>query len=459
MNPLTASDLGLAILALVATGYIAFGEASLLSVDPRLLKQQAQEGNTRARKTHSLVNRPELLHPTILLLLNIFTLTYSIVGHRLLEPMLHSVEAAFPPAFGMWVEVLVAVLVLDAILLLVAEILPKTWALSNVPRNAVAIGPSIYRIALFLRPITSLIYAITARILGKKGASRAPLRMTEEQLRLVLEMGSDSGAIEQSERELGQKVLDVAETTVERVMTLRRDIVSLPAEMTVRDALGAIRQVGYSRIPLYRNADFDDVIGFIHVRDLMGAWLRKELNRPLQAYARPGYFIPEKKRVFDLMLDFRTRRSPVALVVDEAGSIAGLVTLEDCLEEVVGEIYDEHDKFEELIQQVGDQTFIVDGRLEVDEARKQLGVDLDEKDYQTVGGLVMGLIGHVPVTGTRIHHKGLTITVTRMVGRRIDKLRVHRNIQAAMDSVDDPTNGVPNRTSRHADLYADSETL
>jgi len=455
MTTLTATFAALAVLGLIGSAFMSFAEGSLLSADPRLLKQQSQDGNRAARETLHVVTNPAALHGTLLLLNNIFNLTYSIVGHRLLEPLLLPLGATLPQQVALWVGILASLLILDAIILLLGEITPKTWALSSVNRNALRIGPWVYRIDALINPLSRLIYAIPARLLGKEAAHRAPLRMTEAQLRFALELGTTSGAIEQSERELGLKVIDVAETLVERVMTLRRDIVSLPAEMTVRDALAAIRQVGYSRIPLYRNADFDDVIGFIHVRDLMGAWLRRELSRPLQAYARPAFFIPEKKRVFDLMLDFRTRRSPVALVVDEAGSIAGLVTLEDCLEEVVGEIYDEHDKFEELLQQVGDNTFIVDGRLEVDEAIRHLGVELDEKDYQTFGGLVMGLIGHVPVTGTRIHHKGLTITVTRMVGRRIDKLRVHRHLSAGGE---EPVAGSTDRQHPNPALFADRES-
>lgn len=433
---------GLGLLALAGSAFMSFAEASLLSADPRLLKQQSQAGNMRARRTLTVVTQPAILHGTLLLLINICNLTYSIAGHRLMEPLLLPLEGLLSPAAQFWMGVLISLLVLDFILLLFAEIGPKTWALSNVPRYALAIGPVIHRIGVWMRPVAEAIYAIPARILGSSAAHRAPLRMTEAQLRIALELGSSSGAIEASERELGLKVFDVAEMTVERVMTLRRDIISLPAEMTVRDALMAVRTVGYSRIPLYRNADFDDVVGILHVRDLMGAWMRGEHTRPLRAYAAPAFFIPEKKRVFDLMIDFRQRRSPLALAVDEAGSITGLVTLEDCLEEVVGEIYDEHDKDEELVQQVGEQTFIVDGRLEVDVARERLGAELDDRDYQTIGGLVMGLIGHVPVPGTRIHHKGLTITVTRMAGRRISKLRVHRHPEAALDAVPDPATGI-----------------
>ncbi|MEO7993096.1 MAG: hemolysin family protein [bacterium] len=454
MTPESSIFVSIAIIALIGCGFIAFSEASLLSADRHLLRQQVADGQRGARETLELVNHPAILHPTLMLLINLAHIAFSIAGNRLLHPWLQQIETVLPSWALPWLPIVIGVLLLDFFLLLFGEVMPKTWALTNIPRYSLAVGPIIRRLGNTLRPIGRYIYALPERLLGT--GHSAPLLVTEAQLRIALELGSSTGAIEQSESELGLKVIDTAETTVDRVMTLRRDIVSLPAEMPVREGLKRFEDASYSRIPLYRRGDLDEIIGILNVKDLLAAFLRGELDRPLASFARPILFIPDKKKVMDLVLDFKAQRSPIALVVDEAGSLAGLVTLEDCLEEVVGEIYDEHDAPDDFVQQVGDNTWIIDGRLEISQAAERLGVQLDNKDYETMGGLIMGLLGRVPLTGTRLTHNGLLITVTRMVGRRVDKLRIHRSSELApRDDNDTPHDSAHNPRTRPAgpDLY------
>ena len=411
--------------SLVMSAYVSFSEGALLSADRRLLKQKAEEGSKAAASTLKVVTTPSVLHGTLLLLVNVFLITFTLSSQSLLSPYFEDMQS---PVFFIapWLFVLLLeVLIIDGIVLFFGEIFPKTWAISNVSKNSLIVGPTIHRIGLFIRPIAEALYVLPAKMLGSRAKSHAPLRITEGQLRIALELGSTSGAIEQTESDLGQRVMDVAETTVDQVMSLRQDIVDLPVELTVRETIEKLRNVPYSRIPLYRGGDDDNIVGILSVKDLMGAYLSNELDRPIGSYARSVEFIPEKKRVFDLMLDFKTRRSPIALAVDEAGSITGLVTLEDCLEEVVGEIYDEHDSPEAQLRQVGDTTYIADGRLELSAIQNHLGLDLISDDYMTIGGLVMGIVGRVPTTGQKVHHHGITFTVTRMVGLRIDKVRIH----------------------------------
>ena len=397
--------------------FFSMSEASLVATNPSLLKRLSAAGDKRALLAYKLITNRKVFFGTILLGNNIAVVAFTMLG-----------ESTFSKghAEGWWL--LLSVIIFSGIILIFGEIIPKSVALDAPDRFALFLAPTVSFIAKLFKPLIELAHylpSLLIKSINPEGADRQ--LVSEEQIRLALIQGSQDGAVDQEERDLGLKVIDFAETVVEKVMTLRGDVESLPAEITIRDAYRLIEPHGFTRIPIYSNSDEDEIVGFLNVKDLLKAHIQKNHEKPLSYIKREMTFIPEKKKVLDLMLDFQKERNHIAMVIDEVGSITGLITLEDILEEVVGEIYDEHDEPEEKIYKLGQDIFLLDGRLAVEEVNSELVVDLHEEEYETIGGFVTGLFGRVPKKGQSIQHAGMNFTVVRMEDRRIDQVKVKIN--------------------------------
>jgi len=251
---------------------------------------------------------------------------------------------------------------------------------------------------------------------------------TEELLRLA-RIETDGEPIEEDERQMIRGIIDMEDTTAREIMAPRIDIVALDVHETIDDALNLIVEKGFSRIPLYDDT-IDNVVGIIYAKDLLRCVA--EGRRPaLKDIARPPYFIPESKRVDELLAELRQSKVHIAIVVDEYGGTAGLVTIEDLLEEIVGEIQDEYDREEAPIERVTATEAILDARVSIDALTELFGYEVDEaeQDYDTVGGFVYHHLGKVPVAGDEVRVDGLTLRVLSVLGRRIKKVRATRSLE------------------------------
>lgn len=400
--------------------FFSMSEASLVASNPQTLKRLSTAGDRRALSAYKLVTNRKVLFGTILLGNNIAIVTFTMLG-----------ESIFGKGHEeSWLMLLLGILLFDSIILVFGEIIPKSIALESPDRFALIIAPAVAFIGRIFNPLIEIAHYIPSLLIKNSNPDEADRHLvSEKQIRLAFIQGNQEGAVDAEEKEFGLRIIDFAETVVERVMTLRGDINSLPAEITVRQAYDRIRTHGFSRIPMFKDDDEENIIGFLNVKDLIKSHILDQHDIPICKLKREITFIPEKKRVLDLMLDFQKVRSHIAMVVDEAGSITGLVTLEDLLEEVVGEIYDEHDEPEEKLVLLGGDTYQLDGRLPVDDINTELHIELFEEEYETIGGFVAGLFGRVPEEGMSIQHDGMLFTVMTMENRRIDqiKLKLNRN--------------------------------
>ncbi len=251
---------------------------------------------------------------------------------------------------------------------------------------------------------------------------------TEEILRLA-EIETDGEPIEEEERQMIRGIIEMEDTVAREIMAPRIDIVALDETETIDDALKLVVEKGFSRIPLY-DETIDKVVGIIYAKDLLRC-LAENRRPPLQDIARPPYFIPESKRVDELLAEFRKSKVHIAIVIDEYGGTAGLVTIEDLLEEIVGEIQDEYDREEAPIERVNDSEAILDARVGMYALTELFDFvpDEEEQDYDSVGGFVYHLLGKVPVAGDEVHVDGLTLRVLSVLGRRIKKIRATRHIE------------------------------
>jgi CBS domain containing-hemolysin-like protein len=241
----------------------------------------------------------------------------------------------------------------------------------------------------------------------------------------MAEVGSEEGSIEIEEKELIHSIFEFGDTIVREVMVPRPDIMAIEADKTLRDVQAFVLQHGYSRIPVYRE-DLDDVVGVVYAKDVLKALHQGKHDMPLEEVARPAHYVPESKRVADLLREMQQERFHMALVTDEYGSVVGLVTLEDLLEELVGEITDEYDREEPRIEPVDEHTFRVHGGVPIDDVNDLLDVELPDEEWDTVGGLVMGLMGAIPEEGQDVRFQGLRFVAEKVNGRRIHSVLIER---------------------------------
>jgi CBS domain containing-hemolysin-like protein len=284
--------------------------------------------------------------------------------------------------------------------------------------------PSFAPVARALRPLTALLVRLGAP--RRDRAGQASPETDEEQgeaAQAYIEAGAQEGLIEGDERRLIQSIVEFGDTRVREVMTPRPDIVAIRADATLGELRALLREQAYSRVPVYKDS-LDNILGVVFVKDLVQ--LTDADERTVAAIMRPAHVVPETKPVSDLLREFQHRRVQIAIVVDEYGGTAGLVTLEDLLEEIVGEIRDEYDEESEPIADLGDGVFAFSGKVDIDELADRLGVAIAREGFETVGGYLLARLGRVPAVGESLDIDGLGVEVLEAERRRVTKVRVRR---------------------------------
>lgn len=258
-----------------------------------------------------------------------------------------------------------------------------------------------------------------------KAARRGKLANPKGGIRSFIEWGKEQGLLGQMGDRMLQGIFDLQDTVVREVMVPRTEMVAVDCESSIEEAAQAMVSSGHSRIPVYRQG-LDNIVGMIYAKDILKSWSDdKEVK--VTGVMRPAYFVPETKNTLELLEEFKKRRCPIAVVVDEFGGTAGLVTIEDLLEEIVGEIHDEHDQAEEpFVQELQPGIFLVDGRMNIEELEKTLGLTIPREDFDTVGGLVFHIAGRVPKEGDQIYSPPLKIRVEQADERRVAKVIVEK---------------------------------
>ncbi len=307
----------------------------------------------------------------------------------------------------------------------IVEAMSKTFAVLHSDRVALALAPTVYVLSQILRWPTRFLIGLANVLLPGRGLRSGPF-VSEEEILAMAEAGHEEGAIEEGEKELIHSIFEFGDTVVREVMTPAPDIVAVEAGALLDEVLDLVIKHGYSRIPVYKE-NMDDISGVVYAKDVMRELhARKNVRRSLTQLARKAYFVPESKRVAELLKDMQKEKVHLALVVDEYGAVAGLVTLEDLLEELVGEIVDEYDLEEPDVTPMGDGRYRVNARMPVDELNELLEMELPSEEWDTVGGLMMAVLGHLPSQGEEAEFGGLRLVAERVQGRRIAKVMVER---------------------------------
>jgi CBS domain containing-hemolysin-like protein len=403
------------VVLIVATGFLAMSETALTRTSKVKALSLVEEKRRGARTLLRLVEHIDTVLPVVLFALQVCTLVAAtLVG----------VVAAH--AFGA-LGVVVATAFEVVVIFVLAELAPKTWAVQHTERAALRASPLV-RLLVAFKPIgwiTRALIAVTNAILPGKGMKSGPYT-SDEMLRALADEAAEEGVVEHEERTLIHSIIDFGDTVVRDVMVPRPDMVAVESHARVDDVVDIVIPAGFSRIPVY-GQNIDDIVGIVYIKDLVRAEREGRGDEAVSTIMREAHFTPESKRVSELMREMQAGKFHLAAVVDEFGGTAGLVTLEDLIEELVGEITDEYDVEEVPPERLEDGTVVVNARMPVDEVNELLdsSEELPEGDeWDTVGGLLYSLLGHVPVEGESATVDGHRLVAERVQGRRIGRVRI-----------------------------------
>jgi len=322
--------------------------------------------------------------------------------------------------------VVVAATAMTLLTFIFAEVAPKTFAVQHTDRVALSVAPFVYLLVRLpvLGPLTRLLIGIGNVVTPGKGLKTGPF-LSEDELRAMVDEAEKEEVIEQEEREMIHSIFEFGDTILREVMVPRPDMVAVGAGRSLQEVLEVILRSGYSRIPVYQR-DIDDIVGLAYAKDVLRSLHDGQVDKPLADILRPAPFMPESMRAADCLREMRKRKSHMVIVIDEYGGTSGLVTIEDLLEEIVGEIADEYDLEEPNIEPLPDGDYRVNARLGIDEVNELLDVELPATEWDTIGGLLFNLVGGVPRDGQQVEFQGLRLRAERVQGRRIGRVRIHR---------------------------------
>jgi len=433
----------LLLVLLVINGFLATARSALVNVRKARLRQLADEGVTAARSAERLAEDASRLLATTqlgMMLTNFFTgaVVAVILAPPLaavLEPLLGT--ASYAVAFGL------VVFAAAFIMLVFAELVPETIAVQHSERLALWLARPLAVLSVVTMPLVRLMIWLSngiARLFGAQPRSEMPF-VTEEEIKTLVDAGEEEGVIQEEEKDMIYSIFELGDTLAREVMVPRIDVVALDVTAPMLEALDAIMEAGHSRIPVYKET-IDNVQGVLYAKDLLPYLREGRTDVPLKNILRQAYFIPETKKASDLLPDLQQRRVHMAIVVDEYGGVAGRVTIEDLLEEIVGEIQDEYDTEEPFVEFIGDNEYIFDARVDLDDLNRLMNVALPTEDSDTLGGFIYSELGKVAVVGDRVCFEDLDFTVESVAGRRIKKVHVERHLPEAVEETDVEHNSI-----------------
>jgi putative hemolysin len=410
---------GVAALILLNAYFVA-AEYGLVTARRTRIQELAQQGNRRARAVLRIVADPPRFIAAMQLGVTATSLAIGAIGEQVLAQV-------FDPILASVIAFALAFLIITFLHVVVGELVPKGVALAYSERTALAVSAPVRGFFVVFKPLIWVLQRSSEAILRALGLQPPGGEVdvySEAELKMLLSRSTEEGELEQQEQEMLYKVFDFADKEVSAVMVPRPEVVALSVELPPEEALSAVIESPYTRYPVYRGT-LDSVVGILHVRDLFSALVdRGIVGVQLEHLLRPAYIVPETKDLAALLAEFRKANQHMAIVVDEYGDLEGIVTLEDLLEEIVGEIEDEFDLPDESIEQLEDGRMRIHGTFPIDDFNEQFQRSLPIEDYHTIGGFVFGMLGRAPEPGDEVSHDGVRFKVLEVEGSRIEMLEV-----------------------------------
>jgi putative hemolysin len=407
------------VLILLNAFFVA-AEYGLVTARRTRIVELQHQGNRRARDVLRITSDPPRFIAAMQLGVTLTSLGIGALGEVALSRL-------FDTALATVLAVIFAYLILTFLHVVIGELVPKGIALGHSEGTALFVSAPVRFFFIVMRPIVWFLEAATEIVLkwlGLKPPGADDDVLSEAELRMLVSQSTQHGEIEQQEQEMLYKVFDFADKEAKDVMVPRPEVVALSIDLPPEQCLEAVMDSPYTRYPVYRES-LDNVVGILHVRDLFRALRDRGMHEvKVEDIIRPAHIVPETKDLAALLAEFRRANQHMAIVVDEYGDMEGIVTLEDLLEEIVGDIEDEFDLPDESIEQIDEDTVIIDGTFPIDDFNERFKTEMPDEDYHTMAGFVFGLLGRQPEAGDTINHDGMRFDVLEIEGSRILKIAV-----------------------------------
>ena len=414
-HPIPWYEIAALVVLVLMAAFFAASEAALVGVSRLRARAMLEKGMKRARAVLRVTEDRNRF------------LTSILIGNTIVLLIADSLATYVFIRAGIPRGAVIATIVMTFFLLLFGEILPKTIAVADNERWALRLAPAMQRVAGLLTPLVYFFQFLSNALLRPFGLRHAHnIFITEEDIRTIVNVGAEQKVLEEQEREMIHSIIEFGDTIVREVMTPRPNVVAVSIGDSPRRALDMVIAEGYSKLPVYEESK-DDIVGVVHDRELLIALANGSISStPLRQLMRPISHVPENKKIAELLREMQRDKFSMAIVVDEYGGTAGLVTMEDLLEEIVGEIRDEHDEGEEEpLRVINEREAVVDAGVNIEDVNAKLGTELPHEEFETIGGYTVGLFGRLPQEGEEIAADDHTrLKVERMRGRRIMTVRV-----------------------------------
>jgi len=407
---------------LLLSVFFSSSETAFISLQRIRLEHMVNTKVKGAERVLRLIQRPERLLSTILLGNNLVNTAAAALGTAL--------------AISLWGKeygIIIATVVVTILILIFGETTPKTLATQHTERLSLVLARPIEIVSWLFTPfvvVLSWIASGFSKLVGGTPVSRS--LVSAEEIRTMISLGHREGTVEEAEAEMLHKVFDFGDRPVREVMVPRPEVVSIEEGSKIADFLALYAESPLSRFPVYQE-NMDNVVGILSVKDVLMALAKDTINNDslVNDLIRPAYFTPESKRISELFTEMRDKNYRMAVVVDEYGGTAGIVSLSRLVEEIVGPVGDEFAEAEREYEAINEYTFQIDGGMRVEEANEEMGLELPEGDYETVAGFILDLLGHIPKTGERLRYKGMNLVITEMRGVKIEKILLTKKKHAA----------------------------
>jgi len=401
------------IICIILSAFFSSTEVALISITRAKARTLVNEGKRGSQAVAALKESPEHLLITILIGNNIVNVAAAALATSIAIQMFGDIGIGIATGFVV------------IVLLFFGEIGPKIYAARASDSFALAVAPVILFLSRVFIPFIWFVEKISPKIgMGKEICEPA---VTEEEIKEWIDVGKEDGTIEQGEQDMLYSVLEFADTTAREIMTPRVDVILIEDTVTFEEAIRVFNETGFSRIPVYHD-QIDNITGILNVKDVFSAMVSHRKDSTIKEIMYDPMFVPETKKIDDLLKELQVHRVQMAIVIDEYSSFVGIVTVEDILEEIVGDILDEYDKEEPEIQNISDGVFAVDAQMWVDDINERMGLNLPvDESYETIGGLIIDRLGHIPLhpgEKIEINDGKISLVVMQMHGRRIVKVKI-----------------------------------
>mgnify|MGYP004527356925 CR=1 FL=1 len=423
------------VILICFNAFFAASEIAFISLNDKKIEKQAKEGNKKAQKIQKMLESPSKFLATIQIGITLAGFLSSAFASDTfaykLAPILNN---TFPIGVEIWqnISIIIITIILSFFTLIFGELVPKRFAMKNYEKIAFATIGIIRTISIITAPFVKLLTITTNSISKLFGVGENEEEIvTEEEIKMMVDQGNENGTIEEEEKELINNVFEFNDITVSEIMTHRTDIFAVDMNMTSEELLEIIKKDDYkhSRIPVY-DETIDEIQGILYIKDLIKSIQKKSFK--IKNLMKEAYFVSQNKLINELFKELQKNKKQIAIVVDEYGGTAGLITMEDILEEIVGDIFDEYDEIEEEYEKIDEQTYIVSGNMPIYDVNKILGSHIPEGDYDTLSGYLQEELGRIPNEKDKdmlIETDELTFKIEECEDRRILKVKIYKTLQ------------------------------